>query len=413
MALPGKIYRTTVPRTARLLPGPRQRIRFQSSIGQAQSGAGGASGSHFGAGVAGGIAGSFALYTVYYFTPSGQASRKFNKVATEAEKKYQVAAKKLQENTPTADQAIGWIKEFAYSYVGWVPGGRAYVDAAFKDFETVRENHREEADKIINDGYKQFQSVAKLGLSLEAASQAYEALEDLAKKIANLAGDAVADILDNHPQLKERLGGNIDQLKEMGEQYGPEAKEKVDETWKEIKDLMARGFSVTTLEKARKLIEEKTEQIKKLGDEAWKKGLDQAEPLFKKNPKIKELVEKNSDALRNGNTKELFDKVKSAVDSGNSESLQDYINTAVEKAKKSVSSAQSNGSWDGITKLLEQNSEGGEMLTKLQQVGEIAEKHKGDGQKLLKETVDELMQVLEKKYQKAQELVEKAKKEAK
>ncbi|KAF4470508.1 hypothetical protein FALBO_2562 [Fusarium albosuccineum] len=402
------LIRSTIPRAARSVRAPRQQIRLQStSTGNASAG----SSSHLAAGVAGGVLGSAIFYGVYSFTPAGQTASKLNKVAKEAEKQYQVAAKKLQQKTPDAEQAVNYIKEFAYSYVGWIPGGRAYVDAAFNDWEKVRENNKDEADKLVNDAYKQFQDLSKSGLTLDTAYKAYDVLADLTKKIANLAGDAISDIIDNHPQVKEKLGGNVDQLKELGDQYGPEAKKQVDETWKQVKDIFASGFSASSIEKARKLIEEKVQQIKKLGDEAWKKGLEQAKPYLDKNPKVKELLEKNADALKQGNAKEVFDKAKSAVDSGDLGDLEKYVKDATEKVK-SKGSELTDG-WVDLDKYIKQIPKGEDVLQKLQQLGEVAEKHKDEGEKLFQETVEELRQVLEKKSEKAQEIADKAKKEAK
>lgn len=355
------------------------------------------------------MAGAALLYGIYSFTPAGRTAGKLNQAAKEAEKKYEAAAKKLQQNTPTADQAVDAIRQFAYSYVGWIPGGRSYVDAAFNDWDTVRKNHREEADQIINDAYKQFQEVSKSGLSLEAASKAYDALADLSKKIANLSGDAFSDIIDNHPQLKEKLGGNIDQLKQMGEQYGPEAKKQVDETWSQIKDIMAGGFSASSLAKARKVIDEKVQKIKELGDQAWQKALEEAKPFLDKNPKVKELVDKNADALKQGNAKELFDKARSAAESGDLGDLESYISNATEKAK-SKGSELASGS--GLEKYLKMIPQGDEILPKLQELGQVAEKHKDEGEKLFKETVEELKKVLDDKAQKAQKILDKAKKDA-
>jgi hypothetical protein len=50
------------------------------------------------------------------------------------------------------------------------------------------------------------------------------------KRIGDLASDSVDDILNSHPILKNKLGGSIDQLKYMDDQFGPEAKKIVDET---------------------------------------------------------------------------------------------------------------------------------------------------------------------------------------
>ncbi|KAK5989197.1 hypothetical protein PT974_10697 [Cladobotryum mycophilum] len=404
--------RLAASRGVRSLNLPKRQIRFQSSTSSSSSTGGSAfSNSPLAAGIAGGIAGAGLFYGIYTFTPAGRTASKLNKTLFEANKKYEEAAKKLQEHTPTSDQAIDSIKQFAYSYVGWVPGGRAYVDAAFKDWETVRQNHSEEADKIISDAYKQLQDASKSGLSVETASKAYEVLADVAKKITSLAGDALSDIVDNHPQVKEKLGGNIDQLKQLGEQYGPEAKKQVDETWSQIKDVLSSGISASNLDKARKLIEEKVQQVKKLGDEAWKKGLEEAKPYLDKNPKVKELVEKNADALKQGNVKELFSKAQSAVESDKLGDLESYINKAVEKVGSKGSEITSG--WGDLDKYLKMVPQAEEILPKLQQLGKIAEQHKEEGEKLLKETIEDIKRVLEEKSKKAKDIADDAKKEAK
>ncbi|KAF5665795.1 hypothetical protein FCIRC_10377 [Fusarium circinatum] len=398
------LIRSTVPRAARASRTSRQ-VRFQSTASSSSSSA------HLASGIAGGFVGSAIFYGIYSYTPVGRAASGINKAAKEAAQKYEAAAKKLQKNTPDADQAVNYIKEFAYSYVGWIPGGRAYVDAAFKDWEKVRENNKDEADKLVNDAYKQFQDLSKSDLSLETASKAYDVLADLTKKVANLAGDAIGDIIDNHPQVKEKLGSNVDQLKELGDKYGPEAKKQVDETWKQVKDIFAGGFSAASISKARKLIEEKVEQIKKLGDQAWKKGLEEAKPYLDKNPKVKELIEKNADALKEGNTAELFKRAKSAVDSGDLGDLEKYVKDATEKVKSKGN--ELTGGWVDIEKYIKEIPNGSEVMEKLQQLSEVADKHKEEGEKLFKETVEELRQVLEKKSEKAQEIAGEAKKDAK
>lgn len=343
-------------------------------------------------------------------TPTGQAARKINKAARETQKTYQQAAKKLQETTPNADQAINYIKEFCYSYVAWVPGGRAYVDAAFKDIDTLRANHGEEVDKIVNDAYKRLQDISKnSGLSLETAAKVYDVLADVGKQLGGLAGDAIGDLLDNHPEIKDKVGPGIDQLKEMGENYGPEAKRVVDETWKQVKDIAAGGLTIETANKLRKLVEEKKEQIQKLGDEAWSKELEKAKPYLDKNPKIKELLEKNGDALKQGNYAELFQQVKSAADSGSVDKLEEYVNKATETAKSKGSSVFG-GSFDQFFKLI---PEGSEILPKIQQLSQVCKEHSKEGEQLLKETAEELKKVLEDKAKKAQGIAEKAKKDAK
>lgn len=400
------VVRSALPRAARTARLPRRQVRFQSTASPAAAGGG----SGFATGIAGGVLGAALCYGAFTFTPTGRAVSTVNKTVKEAESKYQAAASKLQEKTPSADEAAGYIKQFLYSYAVWIPGGRAYVDTAFNDWEKIRENHSDEADKIVNDAYKHLQETAKAGFTLEAASRAWEAIADLSKKVAELTTDAAADLLDNHPQAKEKLGGSVDQLKQMGDKYGPEAKKQVDETWKQLKDLAAGGFTAANLDKARKIIEEKVEQVRKLGDEAWKRGLEEAKPLLDKNPKVKELIENNADALRQGNASELFENAKKAVESGDLGGLEGYVNDAVEKTKSVAGGA---ASYAGLDKYVKMIPDGDEILPKLKALKEVADKHKDEGEKLLKETVEEVKKVLEDKSSKAQDILDKAKKDAK
>ncbi|KAK7741984.1 hypothetical protein SLS53_004567 [Cytospora paraplurivora] len=404
--------RSALPRVARSVKAPRtaRQTRFQSTSSSSSSHTQGSGTSPIVAGVAGGVAAAGVLYGAFLFTPSGKVARSINKATKEGQKKYQEAATKIQQNTPDADQTIKYIKDFAYSYVAWIPGGRQYVDVVFKDIETVRKNHRDEADRLLNDAYKQLQDVSKSGLSLETVRKLYDVLADLSVKVADLSTDALGDIVDNHPQLKEKFGGSLDQLKSLGEQYGPEAKKQVDETWKQIRDVAAGGLTAANLDKARKLVQEKIEQVKKLGDEAWQKGLEQAKPYLDKNPKVKELLEKNADALKQGNAKELFDRARKAVESGSTGDLESYVNEAVKKTKSAGKKA---GGGFGLEQYFDQIPNGSEILPKLQQLKEVAEKHSDESEKLVKETLEELKKVLEKKSEEAEKILKKAKEESK
>lgn len=403
--------RSALPQAARSTRTPVLRqARFQSTISSSSSTAGSQS-SHLASGLAGGVAAAAIIYGYYLVSPAGKVHRTISKGASEASKKYDEAVKKLQNNTPEPSQAIDYLKQFSYSYVAWIPGGRQYVDAVFKDIETLRQDHGEEVNKIVSETYKQFQDLSKSGLSLETATKAYDVLADFSKKVADLAGNAFTDLLDNHPEAKEKFGGNIDQLKQMADQYGPEAKKQVNETWKQASELVAGGFTAANLDKARKLVEEAVQKMRKLGDEAWKTGLEQAKPYLDKNPKVRELVEKNADALKQGNVKELFSKASSAVSSGNLGELEDYVNSAVEKAK--FKGSEMTGGLGGLDKYFRGIPSGSEILSKVQQLREVAEQHSGEAEKLLKETMEEVKQVLEKKANEAQEIADKAKKESK
>ncbi|KAL2257958.1 hypothetical protein VTK26DRAFT_8910 [Humicola hyalothermophila] len=395
--------RAAGPRTIR----PRTQRRFQSSTTN------GTSSSHFASGVAGGVAGASLLYGIYLMTPSGKMARKINMAAKEADKKYQQAAATIKDKTPTTDEAIDKLKQFCYSYVAWVPGGRQYVDAAFNDLAAIRESHGEEVDKVVSETYREFQEVARSGLSLETASKAYDALANLAKKVASLTGSAADYLLERHPQLNEQVGEPIRQLKEMAAHYGPEARKLADETWDQISDVMASGFSTESVDKARKLVEDRTWQLRKIGDELWEKGLEQAKPYLDKSPRVKELVMGNQDVLKQSNVVALFQQIRSLGDGGDAGKLEDYVRQAVDKAKQAGGRGTKmalggGGSFAALGQFVGDDA-GRAVKDNIQLLAEVVDKHSDEGKQLLDETRGDLRQLLEEKAKKAQKIIEKAK----
>lgn len=351
-------------------------------------------------------------------TPSGKIARKINVAAKEADQKYQQVAATIKDKTPTTDEAIDKIKKLCYSYVAWVPGGRQYVDSAFDDLATIREKHGDEVDKIVSETYREFQDVARSGLSLETASKAYDALANLGKKLAKLTGSAADEILVRHPQLNDKLGEPIKQLKQMAAQYGPEAKKLADETWSQVNDVMASGFSAESADKVRKLVEERTQQLKQIGDELWDKGLDQAKPYLDKSPKVKELVTNNSDLLKKGNFSDLFQQVRKLGEGGDAGKLEDYVKQAVDKAKdagsKGASKAVAGGSssFAALSQFLGSSSDDASrtLSQNMQLLTEVVDKHSDEGKGLLDETKNDVRKLLEEKAKKAQKIVDSAKK---
>ncbi|KAK4238061.1 hypothetical protein C8A03DRAFT_15455 [Achaetomium macrosporum] len=393
-------------RNARAIRAPRPQRRFQSTQSS------GTSSNHFMSGVAGGVAGAGLLYGIYLMTPSGKTARKVNAAAKEIDNKYQQVAATIKDKTPTTDEAVDKLKQFCYSYVAWVPGGRQYVDSAFNDLEAVRKEHGEEVDKIVSETYKEFQDIARTGLSFETMSKAYDALANLARKIASLSGSAADQLLERHPQLNDKVGEPIRQLKQMGKNYGPEARKLVDETWSQVNDALSSGFSVETADKVRKIVEERIEQLRKIGDDLWNKRLEEAKPYLDKNPRVKELITENQDALKQGNVMALFGQLKKLGEAGDKGKLEDYVKQAVDKAKSTGAKAAGGSSGFGaLGQVLGTSSdEAGRMIQEnIGLLTEVANKHASEGKELLEETRDDLKKMLEEKANKARKIADKAK----
>lgn len=397
--------RRPIPRSINARSRFQQQARFDSTSATGPSSTGNANNAGSSA-LYGGLAGSLATLTVGYIWYR-QSGAKELLTATKTTKDYvNTASKKLKEATPEPNEALDWLRDMAKSYAAFIPGAKGYVDAAFDDIDAIRSKHGDEVDKIVSEAYEELRSVAQKGeLDVATAQKAWSIVVKHLGRIGDLAGDAAQQIMDNHPQLKEKVGGNLDYLKEMGNNYGPEVKKEVDRTWEQIADIVKTGVSAANIEKIRKLVEEKKEKLQKLGDQAWEKGMEEAKPYLEKSPKVKELIEENADALKKGKWADLYEKVKKAAESGDMGDLESYVKSAADKAKQS--------GFGDINQYLEKIPGGSEIIPKLTQLQKVAEKHGDEAQRILKDAVKDISDVLKKHGDEAAKVAEKAKEDSK
>lgn len=319
--------------------------------------------------------------------------------------------KRLKESSPEPNEALKWLRQTATSYAAFIPGAKGYIDSAFNDLDEIHAKHADEVDAIVKEAYNELKNVSQeSGMSVASAQKSWEILQKYLNRIADLAVDSAQEIMNNHPALKEKVGGNLDRLKQLGDNYGPEAKKQVDQTWEEIRNILKNGANFQSISKIQALVQDKTKKVQELGQQAWEKGMEQAKPYLDKSPKVKQLVEENKDALKQGNAMELYNKIKDSVSSGNTDSLEKYIKNAVNKARQGGGGSSGGG---GLEQYLNMIPGASEIMPKLGQLRDIAQKHGPEAEKIAKETYDEMQQVLQRKLSEAEKIAEKAKKESK
>jgi len=130
--------------------------------------------------------------------------------------------------------------------------------------------------------------------------------------------------------------------------------------------------------------------------------MEKAKPYLDKNPKVKEIIEDNTSALKQGNFQELYEKIKSAVESGSTDELEKYVKDAANKTKQSAGG--------GLDQYLKMVPGGDQVVSKLGQLQELAQKKGPEAQKLLEETMKEVGDVLSRKSEEAKKLANEAKK---
>ncbi|KAE8147106.1 hypothetical protein BDV25DRAFT_161067 [Aspergillus avenaceus] len=372
-----------------------QRARYSTS----ESGSTGSSPALIG-GIAGGAVAFVAGYTWYQFS----GAKNLVKAANQTEKYFKDAKTKVAQKTPEPDEAFGWLRDTAKSYSSFVPGAKGYVDTAFDDLETIRRKQGTEFDNIIREAYAELRDVTKKGkFDVNTAIKIRDVLERHFGRLYELAGDSAEEILGNHPELKEKVGGSFDRLKEMGEAYGPQAQEEVDKTWKQVKEIVAGGVSSESVKKIQDVVRGKQEKLQKLGDEAWQRGMKEVQPYLEKSPKVKELVESNSDALKKHDFSKLWGLIKDSS-SGNTEQVEKYVKEAAGKAKES--------GFGNLDKLSSMVPGGSNVLSQLQSLQNVAEKKGPEAERILRETVDDVQGVLSKRLKEAEQLAKESKDES-
>ncbi|KAH8666004.1 hypothetical protein BGZ60DRAFT_410378 [Tricladium varicosporioides] len=387
-------------RAAPRTPAARQANNYATNTQKEAAKIGGSSG--LVGGLTGGALVFLAGYSYYHFS----GAKSIVNAASTTKSEFQKLTNSLQSTAPEPNEAIKWLRQTATSYAAFIPGGKSYVDSAFNDLETVQKKHAKEVEDIVGGAYKELKDASKGGISMETAAKSWSVIEKAVKKLGELASDSAEDVLNNHPQLKEKVGGQVDQLRSMADSYGPDAKKELDDMWKGVSEAIKGGVGLGNVEKIKQLIQEKIEKVKKLGDEAWKKGLKEAKPFLDKNPEVKKLVEENADNLKQGNISELFEQVKGAVQSGNLDDLKRYVNDSGEKFKKS-----------GVGKNIEQYVNmipgGKEVLPKLMKLQEVVKSRGDEAESILKDTYKDISDVLQKRTGEVEKLAEKAKEDSK
>lgn len=381
----------------------RQTARRHAST-ESPTAKGGSSGAIAG-GVAGGLTAFLLGYTWYRFS----GTKTLVDYAHQSKTHLDNAFKSATEKAPRPSEAVQWLRETVTGYTRFVPGANQYVDQAFQDIEKLQQHHGDKVNKIVSDTYNELKDVTKNGASVAAVNQAWDVLQKCFKRLSDLAGDAAEDLLNEHPELKDKVGGRYKQLRQMADQYGPEAKQQVDDTIRKVQDIIKGGLSSENIDKARKLVEEKVQDLQKYGEKAWEEGLKRAQPVLDKYPDLKQTINQNKDKLLQGDLGQLWDKVQQASQTGNTQDAKNFIQEQVQKASSSAT-----GGLGGIENFINSfmGGSGKDLTQKFQQLQELGEKHGKEAENLIKSAFEDVKKVLDQKVQEGKELKDRAQKDA-
>lgn len=138
-------------------------------------------------------------------------------------------------NTSPSD-ALQSLRALAKSYAGFIPGFGAHVDATFDEIQGIVDTHGDAANDIIKKAYDEVtDAVKKGGLDVETASKLADILGRRAGELKELGKKAGLDVLGNHPEVKEKIGGSYEQLAKLAGEKGPAAKKALEDVQKQVR----------------------------------------------------------------------------------------------------------------------------------------------------------------------------------
>lgn len=254
-------------------------------------------------------------YTWYHVS----GTKKVISSARESINTLSMAKDKISEATPSPGAALSLLRHLARSYASAIPvctalfligfvniplkrlydkGAGSLVDASFDSLEKIVNENSEKAKEILDEAYSEFQQLVK-DPSKDAGQKLTELLAKVGQQIQELGqradDDFITPFIEKNPQLKQALAGSQQHIQDLLSKHGPDAQKLKDDTLKQLTAIAAAGFSADGISKAVKLVKEQSSKAKGIaestGEDAYKKLSENAEPLLKKIPDLKKLLD--------------------------------------------------------------------------------------------------------------------------
>ncbi|KAI5799750.1 hypothetical protein FPQ18DRAFT_100457 [Pyronema domesticum] len=419
------LARTIRQRTLTAAPSARAPIRTHASrrFNSTSANASAQGMSPLAAGALGGLATLGGGYLWYNMS----GTKKVVETAKTAIETAESAKKTIVQATPNKNEIVSFFRNSLGPYLHFIPG----ASGVFDELDRLAESHGEEVEKVLGEAYEEIKdAVKKGGMDAATAAKVANTMKKAAEQLKELGKDAGQKVLNDNPELKEKVGKGLDKLNEMADEYGPDAKKMVQETYKELEELYKEGATPGGVYKAVQLVKEKTEKVKEMGSKAaemaWEKGTKEAEPYLEKFPEVKKLVEENMDSLKGmalgggfsvAMIPKVFMKIREATQGDakeGAEKLKKYFDEISKEGKKKMGDFKDSDSFQGAAEYVEKyikSIPGGEEALKgmpsIDEMVNLSKKKGPEAEKLLKETMNDISKVLEKRIGEAKELAKK------
>ncbi|KAK9710237.1 hypothetical protein K7432_008549 [Basidiobolus ranarum] len=215
---------------------------------------------------------------------------------------------------------MGRIQELGKDILGEVgdqvlnafPQVKEAVGGSLEELKALTGKGGEEAQELVTKTYADIKKVLDKGFNENTVEEINKLIKEKmeeAKKLLGKAGDVAWDkglllatpVLDKMPEVKKMLEQAQDSFADAAKKNGPQVKEMAQDLIAKLKKLSEKGINEKSLKEAKTLVEENLSKLKGLSgisDEAWKKAADVANPVLKKVPELKKIVDEGIEEMK-------------------------------------------------------------------------------------------------------------------
>ncbi|KAK9713038.1 hypothetical protein K7432_006740 [Basidiobolus ranarum] len=249
--------------------------------------------SHILAGLAGGSAVVIGGYGWYHFSGAKD-------VVGKAQSAFQTI-QNIEAKTPPPGVIVNTVKSLSTPLLISIPGAKTLLD----QLQKLEDNHGPEIKKLWDETTQEVSKITANGWDEESTKKVTELIKQKTTHLQELVKDIAEDVSDEFlnafPQVKDAVGGSLEELKSLSGKGGEDAQKIVSKTYSQIKKTLDEGMNENTVSEITELIKDNMEDAKKLvgkaGDIAWDKSILLAGPFLDKMPDVKKKIEQATDVF--------------------------------------------------------------------------------------------------------------------
>lgn len=304
---------------------------------------------------------------------------------------YQEAAQAVINGPFPADtcEMVKLLSDFCSTFAIYLPGGQAYIDSLFDKFKNP--DDRESTNSLLSEAYRRFKNIPQLNrLSHSNIDMACAILADLDKKLTTS--------LTVNPGHYNSIPPK-DQTSDVS-RYLMQLSKQIEMVNIHLDDLKLQKVGSWGLDEELEYVRQWIHNLGELNKEAWNIIIQEAMPYLEKNPKIREIVERNAGLLQWQQPRFILARIiLAAEDPAVDEILQSKIDALVEDRARYIQDVKKLCEDADFAKFLQRTQAGLEMSIRIQLLQGMIRDRTVDGDIFIEKTIQEIEWLVCKKQQ--------------